>query len=127
MYKHRSRRLRSLLNYNEKRRYLRAKPIQKKTRVPTPIAPTERINIPKAIREQIWENSCIVVKGYKTLSIVCPICSRESERKHCHLSHKTSLHNGGSNSQSNLFYICSQCNQSMGTMNADYYKEFYYS
>ncbi|AEO98127.1 HNH endonuclease [Emiliania huxleyi virus 201] len=125
MYNYRSRRLKISRNYNEKRKYLKAKPIKKKSRVPLP-EPTERINIPKAIREQIWENSCIVVQGYKTLSIVCPICKRESERKHCHLAHKTSLHNGGSNSQNNLFYICSQCNQSMGTMNVDEYKEFYY-
>lgn len=126
MYSYRSRRLKIRRNYNEKRAYLRVKPIKKKSRIPSS-EPTERINIPKAIREQIWENSCIVVHGYKTLSIVCPICNRESERKHCHLAHKNSLHNGGSNSQNNLFYICSQCNQSMGTMNADDYKEFYYS
>lgn len=121
----RSRRLKIRLNYNEKRKYLRHKPYFKKSRCPYP-QPTERTPIPKAIREQMWERDCIVVKGYKTLTLKCPICNEETPRKFCHLAHKVSLFNGGSNEQSNLFYICSQCNQSMGTMNSEDYKNMYY-
>ena len=87
----------------------------------------QRVNIPKAVREQLWETECIVIKGYKTLSKICPVCNRETEKKHCHLAHKVSLFNGGSNHTHNLFYICSQCNQSMGTMNSEDYISNYYS
>ena len=121
----RSRRQKIHLNYNEKRIYIRHKPHFKKSRCPDS-QPTERIAFPKAIREQIWERDCLIVKGYKTLTAVCPICSSETERKNCHLAHKVSLFNGGGNEQSNLFYICNQCNQSMGTMNAKDYKNMYY-
>ncbi len=120
---HRFHRIKRRLNYCEARSYVKKVAVHTHSVSKTL---TKRVRIPTAVREQIWEKECLVVNGYKTLTISCPICDRETEKKHCHLAHKVSLHHGGTNSQKNLFYICSQCNQSMGTMSSDVYKKLYY-
>lgn len=74
---------------------------------------TERRQIDKNVRALVWEKQF----GNK-LRAKCPCCEvREITFNNCHISHKVSLANGGSNNQRNLIPLCSQCNQSMGSMN----------
>lgn len=78
---------------------------------------TERRQIDKNVRALVWEKQF----GNK-LRAKCPCCEvREITFNSCHISHKVSLANGGSNNPRNLIPLCSQCNQSMGSMN---YREY---
>ena len=70
----------------------------------------KRINIPKALREQIWiqnignlfESKCLI-----------PWCINKINVFNYHVAHNTPLSLGGKNTLDNLKPICCRCNLSM--------------
>lgn len=72
---------------------------------------TKRINIPKAVREQVWLNH--FGKKFETK---CPVdwCNNKINVFDFTLGHNKALSKGGENKIENFIPICGRCNSCMG-------------
>ena len=73
---------------------------------------TKRINIPKAVREQVWRKHM-----GPTFSGDCKVtwCENKMNVFDFTIGHNKPLSKGGENKIDNFIPICSRCNSSMGS------------
>ena len=72
---------------------------------------TKKQNIPKALREQVWLQT--IGKKYEHKCYI-DWCDNTITVFDFHVGHNIPESKGGTLDESNLFAICSRCNQSMG-------------
>ena len=83
----------------------------------------KRSVIPKALKNEVWDNSIGREKGIGH----CYCCSKEIDSKHFECGHIIAVSNGGTNTIQNLKPVCSLCNKSMGSKNLEEFKQNYMS
>ena len=83
----------------------------------------KRSAIPKALKNEVWDNSIGREKGVGH----CYCCSKEIDSKHFECGHIIAVSNGGTNTLQNLKPLCSLCNKSMGSQNLEEFKNNYMS
>ena len=81
----------------------------------------KRSAIPKALKNEVWDNSIGREKGVGH----CYCCSKEIDSKHFECGHIVAVSNGGTNAIQNLKPVCSLCNKSMGSKNLEEFKQNY--
>ena len=72
-----------------------------------------RKNIPKIIRDKVWDNNI----GLQNGTGKCYCCNDQIDSKNFEAGHIVSVADGGETIIDNLRPICSKCNRSMGTDN----------
>ena len=83
----------------------------------------KRSAIPKALKNEVWDNSIGREKGVGN----CYCCNKEIDSKHFECGHIIAVSNGGTNTLLNLKPVCSLCNKSMGSKNMEEFKQNYMS
>ena len=86
-------------------------------------AKKKRSVIPKALKNEVWDNSIGREKGVGN----CYCCNKEIDSKHFECGHIIAVSNGGTNTLPNLKPVCSLCNKSMGSKNMEEFKQNYMS
>jgi 5-methylcytosine-specific restriction endonuclease McrA len=85
------------------------------------VIPQKRKTIPPMKKQKVW----LTYMG-NVLVGECYVCNSQLEYENCEMGHVLSIHNGGTDDETNLRPICGSCNKSMGVNNLEEYKTFHY-
>ena len=84
----------------------------KSEKAPWPSGRVARPSLPRALREQVWLETC----GARfSAQCAVPWCSNRMTCFDFHVAHRQARARGGSDSLENLVAMCARCNLSMGT------------
>lgn len=81
---------------------------------------TKRKRIPISIRKKVWTKHFQLIKGE------CFCCQKELYMDDFECGHIIPVKDGGQNTIDNLEPVCRQCNQDMGTINLNVYKQLFF-
>ena len=101
-----------LLEYREK-----SKPFNQQNHS---INDNKRKRIPTSMRKKVWTKHFELIKGE------CFCCKKELYMDEFECGHIIPVKDGGQNTIDNLEPICRQCNQDMGTINLNVYKQLFF-
>jgi hypothetical protein len=80
----------------------------------------KRKRIPPSIRKKVWSKHFKLIKGE------CFCCQKELYMDDFECGHIIPVKDGGQNTAENLEPVCRQCNQDMGTINLNVYKQLFF-
>lgn len=81
----------------------------------------KRRPIDKNVRNTVWQ-----IYNQNSLSGNCYVCKTPITYQHFHVGHNKAVAKKGNDDISNLRPICSSCNNGMGTMSIEKYKNKYF-